>query len=92
MENNSTVIKLAVPNRPPTSWMKSAGSCPLEEGGVPLGSPYEIERCFRKKLDPFSMSRYIDPGIQPGSEFFRSGAEERSPLFCLPLDGLSRLW
>jgi len=60
MENNSTVIKLAVPE--PTAHILDEIRRvlpPWKKVEFHLGSPYEIERCFRKKLDPFSMSRYI---------------------------------
>jgi type IV pilus assembly protein PilB len=60
MENNSTVIKLAVPE--PTAHILDEIRRvlpPWKKVEFHLASPYEIERCFKKKLDPFSMSRYI---------------------------------
>jgi len=60
MENSSTVIKLAVPE--PTAQILDEIRRvlpPWKRVEFYLGSPYEIERCFKKKLDPFSMSRYI---------------------------------
>jgi hypothetical protein len=60
MENSSTVIKLAVPE--PTAQILDEIRRvlpPWKKVEFHLGSPHEIERCFKKKLDPFSMSRYI---------------------------------
>ena len=60
MENCSTVIKLAVPE--PTAQILDEIRRvlpPWKKVEFHLASPYEIERCFKKKLDPFSMSRYI---------------------------------
>ncbi len=60
MENNSTVIKLALPE--PTAQILDEIRRvlpPWKRVEFHLGNPYEIERCFKKKLDPFSMSRYI---------------------------------
>ena len=60
LENNQSVIKMALPEptahildeirRVLPSWKKVE---------FHLASPYEIECCFKKKLDPYSMSRYI---------------------------------
>jgi hypothetical protein len=60
MENNSTGIKLAVPE--PTAQILDEIRRvlpPWKKVEFYLGNPNEIERCFKKKLDPFSASRYI---------------------------------
>ena len=60
MENSSAGIKLAVPE--PTAQILDEIRRvlpPWKKVEFYLGNPNEIERCFKKKLDPFSMSRYI---------------------------------
>ncbi len=60
LENNSTVIKLALPE-PTAQILDEIRSVlpPWKKVEFHISSPYEIERCFKKKLDPYSMSRYI---------------------------------
>ncbi len=60
LENNSTSIKLALAE--PTAHILDEIRRvlpPWKKVEFHLASPYDIERCFKKKLDPFSMSRYI---------------------------------
>lgn len=60
LENNSTAIKIALPE--PTAHILDEIRRvlpPWKKVEFYLASPPDIERCFKKKLDPFSMSRYI---------------------------------
>jgi len=60
LENNSTSIRLALAE--PTAHILDEIRRvlpPWKKVEFYLANPYEIERCFKKKLDPFSVSRYI---------------------------------
>jgi len=60
LENNATSIKLALAE--PTAHILDEIRRvlpPWKKVEFYLASPIEIERCFKKKLDPFSLSRYI---------------------------------
>ena len=60
LENNPNTIKLALPE--PTAQILDEihrVSRPEKKVELYLASPFNIERCFKKMLDPFSTSRYI---------------------------------
>jgi len=60
LENNPNTIKLALPE--PTAQILDEirrVSRPEKQVELYLASPYNIERCFKKALDPFSINRYI---------------------------------
>ena len=60
LENNQTVIKLALPE--PTAQILDEIRRvlpPWKKVEFHLASPYEIECGFKKKLDPYCLSRYI---------------------------------
>jgi hypothetical protein len=60
LENNQTVIRVALPE--PTAQILDEIRRvlpPWKKVEFHLASPYEVERCFKKKLDPYCMTRYI---------------------------------
>jgi hypothetical protein len=60
LENNQTVIRVALPE--PTAQILDEIRRvlpPWKKVEFHLASPYEVERCFKKKLDPFCATRYI---------------------------------
>jgi hypothetical protein len=60
LENNPYRIKLALPEPTPQLLDEIRRVFPLDKKvEFYLASPYDIERCFKKKLDPYSVNRYI---------------------------------
>jgi hypothetical protein len=60
LENNSNTVKLALP-APTAQILDEIRSVfpPGKKVEFYLASPYDIERCFKKQMNPFSVSRYI---------------------------------
>jgi len=60
LENNPYRIKLSLPEPTPQILDEIRRVFPLDKKvEFYLASPYDIERCFKKKLDPYSVNRYI---------------------------------
>jgi hypothetical protein len=60
LENNPNAIKLALPE--PTAQILDdirRLSRPEKKVELYLANPYNIERCFKRMLDPFSVNRYM---------------------------------
>lgn len=60
LENNQAAIRVALPE--PTAQILDEIRRvlpPWKKVEFYLANPYEVERCFKKKLDPFSATRYL---------------------------------